>query len=490
LKILYCSPEVAPFSKTGGLGDVAWALPKALAGLGHDVRVVTPLYAAIETRTHGIREKIASFSVQVGDRSHKGSLWEGVLPGTGVPVYFIGCPEYFDRKGLYQENGKDYPDNLQRFVFFCRALLELPRWISWKPHVVHANDWQTALVPVYLKTLVRGTDLYHGIRTVLTIHNLGYPGLFDREMFPQTGLAWDLFAVEGLEFYGKGNLLKGGILFADRLTTVSPTYGREILTPEYGFGLEGLFRRRAGDLEGVLNGADYDEWDPALDPHIARTYSPRSLLGKQICKKALQKECGFKRTDVPLVGMISRLDNQKGIDLIKEIMDEIMQCDLQMVVLGSGMPAYQSWLKDLAGKYPERFSVSLAFDNGLAHRIEAGSDIFLMPSRYEPCGLNQLYSLKYGTLPVARRTGGLADTITDFAPSTVRRKSADGFLFDHYASSDLLKVLLLATQVYGDKKIWKQMMKTAMEADFSWRRSAEDYGAVYRKALSQRRESQ
>ncbi len=338
--------------------------------------------------------------------------------------------------------------------------------------------------------MFRETDFYRGIGTLFTLHNLGYQGLFDRGDLPFTGLGWDLFTLDGLEYYGLGNLLKGGILFADVITTVSPTYSREIRTAEYGFGLEGVLLRREGDLFGVLNGMDEEEWDPAKDPLIWRRYSAESLVGKKGCKRALQRECGLPEADVPLAAVISRLDRQKGFDLILEILEELMQTDLQMVALGTGEPEIQKRLQAFSEKYPDQLAVRFLFDNALAHRIEAGADLFLMPSRYEPCGLNQLYSLKYGTLPVARRTGGLADTITDFTPSTARSGTATGFLFEHYSAMDLLKALMLALRTFEDRKLWRGMMAAAMGSDFSWGRSARTYVELYRKITQKGRRTQ
>ncbi len=481
LKILYCTPEVTPFSKTGGLGDVAGSLPKALAATGCDVRIITPKYSGINESTYKLKKVIDNISFKIGTRSEAGTLYEGKLPGSKVPVYFVSCSKYFNRKELYQENGKDYEDNIERFSFFSMMVLHSLEKLGWQPDVIHCNDWQTALIPVYLKTVLKSGNT----GTLFTIHNLGYQGQFNMDKLPLTGLNWNLFKINGLEYYGKINLLKGGIIFSDIVTTVSPSYSREIQTKEYGYGLEGVLQERSKDLYGIINGVDYDEWDPSQDNHLSVKYSIKSIGRKKTCKKDLQKNCGLPVADKPLIGIVSRLDDHKGYDILAEIMDELMHLDIQMVMLGTGKAKYQDLFKKFKENYPDKLSVNLFFDNTLAHKIEAGSDLFLIPSKYEPCGLSQLYSFKYGTVPVAHKTGGLADTITDFIPSAIDDNITTGFLFSHYSPDDLLKAVLLSLYVYEDKKTWKKLITAGMKSDFSWKQPAKEYVRLYEKALKQ-----
>ncbi|MCC6543914.1 MAG: glycogen synthase GlgA [Nitrospirae bacterium] len=481
LTILYCTPEVTPFSKTGGLGDVAGSLPRALSSAGCDVRIITPKYAGISDSTYKLKKVIDNIPVRIGTREEAGGLYEGKLPGSKVPVYFVSSSKYFLRKDLYQENGKDYDDNLERFSFFSMMALHSMGYMGCQPDIIHCNDWQTALIPVYLKTVMKAMD----IGTLFTIHNIGYQGLFKREQLPITGLDWKLFNIKGLEYFGQINLLKGGIIYSDIVTTVSPSYSREIQTEEYGCGLEGVLQERRKDLYGIINGVDYDEWDPSQDNHISVNYSIKTIGRKKECKKELQKKCGLPVKDKPLIGMVSRLDDHKGYDILAEIMDELMQLDVQMVMLGTGKAKYQDLFKKYEKKYPDKLSLNLFFDNTLAHMIEAGSDLFLIPSKYEPCGLSQLYSLKYGTIPVAHKTGGLSDTITDFVPSAVADNKATGFLFSHYSPDDLLKAVLLSLYVYEDKATWKKLVTTGMKADYSWTQPAREYIRLYEKLIIQ-----
>ncbi|MCC7201672.1 MAG: glycogen synthase GlgA [Nitrospirae bacterium] len=479
LSILYCTPEVTPFSKTGGLGDVAGSLPRALAAAGCDIRVITPKYAGINESLHKLKKVAENISFKIGTRDETGGLYKGTLPGSRIPVYFVSSGKYFNRKELYQEGGKDYVDNMERFSFFSMMALHSMERLGWQPDIIHCNDWQTALIPVYLKTFLRTAN----IRTLFTIHNLGYQGLFGMDKLPLTGLDWSLFRMNGLEFYGQINLLKGGIVFSDIVTTVSPTYSREIQTKEYGCGLEGVLQEHSKNLYGIINGVDYDEWDPSADNHISVKYGIKSIIRKKDCKGDLQKNCGLPVSDAPLIGMVSRLDDHKGYDILAEIMDELMQLDIQMVMLGTGRAKYQDMFRKFKEKYPAKLSVNLFFDNTLAHKIEAGADLFLIPSKYEPCGLSQLYSFRYGTIPVAHKTGGLADTITDYLPSTIAGKTATGFLFSHYSPDDLLKAILLALCVYDDKKAWKNLVTAGMKSDFSWKQPAKEYLGLYKKIL-------
>ena len=357
LTILYCTPEVTPFSKTGGLGDVAGGLPKAIAAAGCDVRLITPKYAGISESSYKLKKIIDNMPLRIGNRKEAGSLYEGILPGSKVPAYFVSCSKYFERKELYQENGKDYVDNLERFSFFSMMTLHSVEKLGWQPDIVHCNDWQTALIPVYLKNVMKTRN----ISSLFTIHNIGYQGLFKREQLPITGLDWELFNIKGLEYFGKINLLKGGIIFSDIVTTVSPSYSREIQTKEYGYGLEGVLKERGKDLYGIINGVDYDEWDPIQDSHISVNYSIKSIGRKKECKKELQKNCGLPVTDKPLIGMVSRLDDHKGYDILAEIMGELMHLDIQMVMLGTGKAKYHNVFKKFKEKYPDKLSLNLFF---------------------------------------------------------------------------------------------------------------------------------
>lgn len=487
LKILYCSSEVTPFSKTGGLADVSGSLPKALAEAGCDIRIITPKYAGVTDTNQKLNTLIESIEVRVGDRIEKGGLYESRLPDSDVPVYFVSNEGYFIRKGLYGEAGEDYEDNIERFSFFSMAVLYSVYHLGWKPDVIHCNDWQTALIPLYLKTPIKDADLlqdyYKQSGTLFTIHNLGYQGMFSKEEFPALGLAKSIFSINGIEYYGKINLLKGGIVFSDILNTVSPAYSREIQTIENGYGLDGVLKERKDDIYGILNGVDYNEWTPSKDPHLVTNYSVKTISRKKTCKKDLQKHCGLPQEELPVLGMVSRLDVQKGFDILLSIMDELMQLDIQMIILGAGNPKYEERLQEYAAKYPSKLAVNLLFDITLAHKIEAGADLFLIPSKYEPCGLNQLYSFKYGTVPVAHKTGGLADTITDYLPSNIVAERCTGFLFNHYSGEDFLKAVLLAITVYNNKTQWKGIVSAGMNSDFSWKRSAGEYVKLYEKVL-------
>ena len=486
MRILYTASEVTPFAKTGGLADVAGALPLALAQLGHDVKVVMPKYAVVsEGRRQLIRR--GDLPVRLAGQDYPFTLWTGHLPDTPVEVLFLADDRLFGRPGLYQEKGIDFPDNLERFAAFSRAVLELPKRLDWHPEVLHGNDWQTAPTFIYLNAQPAHHPSFKKIATVFTIHNLGYPGLFPGTEFGKLGLSPEYFTPHTLEFYGKVNLLKGGLLFADILNTVSPTYSREIQTPEFGHGLEGVLSARQKDLFGIVNGVDYRQWDPAHDSYIPHPYDRLDLSGKRLCKEALQKELKLPVTEAPLLGMITRLTVQKGVDLVLEVLSELMRLDLQLVILGTGDPGIHQKLKQAMRRYPKKLSVSLTFDEPLAHRIEAGSDIFLMPSRYEPCGLNQLYSLRYGTIPVVRKTGGLADTVVDASPSHIASGKATGFVFELAGGHALLTTLRLALELYKDRALWEGIMKTAMAQDFSWDHSAREYVKLYERALAKAR---
>ncbi|MCH7921420.1 MAG: glycogen synthase GlgA [Nitrospinae bacterium] len=481
LKICIAASEVAPFAKTGGLADVAGALPKALRALGHRVAIIMPRYQMVDVERHGLRRLGVSIEVPIAGRIEKAELLEGALDG-GVPVYFIEKPSYYDRPALYGTPEGDYHDNAERFIFFSRGVLEAIKALDLGPQVLHCNDWQTGLAPVYLKTLYREDSALAGLATVFSVHNLGYQGLFWHLDMPMTGLGWELFTIDGLEFYGKLNFLKGGLMFADVLSTVSETYAKEIQTEEFGHRLDGVLRHRSADLYGIVNGIDYEVWNPATDSHLGANYTPDDLAGKAACKKALQKEMGLPtRADTPVVGIVSRLAAQKGLDLIVEAMGRLMALGLQLVILGSGEAVYHEALQEAAERYPRQLGLMLGFDEGLAHRIEAGADMFLMPSRYEPCGLNQLYSLKYGTIPVVRATGGLEDTIVDYSEE---RGEGTGFKFRSYVAEEMVEAVARACRLYSDQKAWRRIVNEAMAQDFSWDASARAYDALYRRAIA------
>lgn len=462
MRVLIVSPEIVPFAKTGGLADVAGALPIALSELKIDTRAVMPKYKAVDSAKFKLCRKTEI-------------IFESTFPGTGIPVYFVQNDEFFNRDGLYQKDGRDFEDNLERFSFFCKTVLESLKSLEYKPDIIHCNDWQTGLILVYLKTIYKDDPFFQGIKTVFTIHNLAYQGLFNKEKFPLTGLDWSEFIPDKLEYYDKLSLIKGGLVYADILTTVSPTYSKEIQTKEQGFGMEGLLASRSKDLVGILNGVDYSEWSPENDKYIAQRYSKGSLEGKLLCKQALQKENNLPVKDAPLIGIISRLTDQKGFDIFALSIEKIMRQELQFVILGTGEPRYHKLLQGLQVKYPKKMALHLTFDNAMAHRIEAGSDMFLMPSKFEPCGLNQLYSLKYGTIPIVRKTGGLADTVID---------GITGFVFEQYSDSALLETIKRACKTYQDKPAWQRLIINAMSKDFSWRSSCQTYRELYTKLIN------
>lgn len=488
LKILIASPEVVPFAKTGGLADVTGALPNALAKLGHQVKVILPKYGMLDQEKFGLKEVEAGFpQIAVGDTSKDISVKRLISGGPGeVEWLFVVNDEYFDREELYkdQSTGFDYRDNDQRFIFFARGTLEILKALDWRPDIVHANDWQSALMVAYLRTLYAGDEFFKDTATVFSIHNLAYQGTFPKNAFEKIGVSKALFyPTSPFEFWGKVNFMKAGICYADVINTVSETYAVEIQSgSEYGHGLEGVLRSRNADLYGIVNGIDYGVWSPENDKLISHSFSPDDLSGKRKNKKLLLKLCNLPgpKKDVPLIGIISRLADQKGFDLLAQIADELLALNLQMVILGTGDEKYHRLFTAMQAKYPKKISVNLLFDNSLAHLIEAGSDMFLMPSRYEPCGLNQLYSLKYGTVPIVRKTGGLADTIENYDPSTGR---GTGFVFKNYDASELLDTVKLALGVYEDKKAWTRLMQNGMEKDFSWESSAMKYVELYGKAL-------
>lgn len=486
LKILIVASEAVPFAKTGGLADVAGALPRALAALGHDVRLAMPKYGAIDDAAYNLLPILGEINVHLGGATYVAQIEKTPFPDSNVPVYFVQNEQFFGRTALYQENGLDFPDNALRFAFFSTAVIWLLKGLDWTPDIIQCNDWQTALIPVYLRTNAEmvADGALSTAKILYTIHNLAYQGQFDEADRFAIDIGDDLFHPAGLEFYDKLNFMKGGILFADAISTVSPRYAEEITTVEYGAGLEGVLAARRSNLTGILNGIDYAAWNPATDDLIPAKFTKAALAGKAKCKKTLQRECGLPQLpDVPLIGIISRLDPQKGFDLILESLNELVGENLQIVLLGTGKPDYCHAFEAAAKKNPQKLSANLKFDNGLAHRIEAGSDMFLMPSRYEPCGLNQLYSLKYGTIPIVRATGGLADSILDAGTVELPVTGGTGFAFKDYTSEAMMQAIRRAIAIYSEKPRWHVLMKNAMSRDFSWDASACEYEKLFFKML-------
>lgn len=479
MKILFAASEITPFAKTGGLADVAGSLPLALSKLGHDIRLVMPRYRQVEPERFGLNH-IAAFYVPLGTWKERCNVFEGKTGGS-VPVYFINKDIYFDRPELYRTSRADYADNAERFIFFSRSILELCNVAGFQPDVIHLNDWQTGLVPLYLRKAYSENPMLKQTKTVFTIHNLGYQGIFWRHDLRLIGLGWDIFTPEGIEFWGNINFLKAGLVYSDAITTVSKTYSHEIQTPEYGHGLEGVLQMRSSDLYGIVNGIDYNEWDPSKDSLIAQNYGPLHLSGKAACKKALLERAGLlEDVGAPILGMVSRLTEQKGLDILSGAIPTVVKLGCRVVILGKGDERYHRLLADLEDKYKGHLRLFQDFDNSLAHAIYAGSDMFLMPSRYEPCGLGQMIAQRYGTVPVARRTGGLADTVIDYNPKT---RKGTGFLFDDYSAEALASCIRRALDIYPDKKRWTALIRAGMNQDFSWERSAREYEKVYKKVM-------
>ena len=478
MKIVLVASEVVPFAKTGGLADVAGALPKALAKKGVSVSVIMPYYSSISAKQFKIKPTKTKVRVKILDQEVEGKIYKTTTEDN-INVYFIEQPKYFDRKELYQTKEGDFKDNAERFSFFSKAAIETILALKLKCDVIHCNDWQTSLIPVYLKTTYSNNKQLKGVKTLLTIHNLGYQGVFWHMDMPFLGLDWSLFTFDKLEFYGKINFLKGGIVFADAISTVSKKYAQEILSPEYGCGLENALKQRAHDIYGILNGIDYTDWDPKTDKFIPKKFTLSNLSGKESCKSELQKR--FKlplKKNVPVIGIVSRLAAQKGFDLLENAIPTIMEKDVQVVVLDTGETRYHELFEIFSKKYPTKMGVALTFNNAIAHLIEAGSDMFLMPSRYEPCGLNQMISMKYGTTPIVRATGGLDDSVIPFNFKTLK---GNGFKFNNYDSNDMILSINQAIIGFHNKKIWKTLVKNDMNEDFSWDRSAKEYIALYKK---------
>ncbi|TAK27117.1 MAG: glycogen synthase GlgA [Chloroflexota bacterium] len=481
LKILFVSAEVVPFAKTGGLADIAGSLPKALAAYGHDVRVVMPRYARIQPERFGLKTILPALTVPVDDGMETASVMEARIGGD-VPVYFVGLDKYFNREGIY-----GYPDDGERFVVFCRAILEMLKGLAWRPDVIHCHDWHTAIIPNWTKTLYRNDPFFRDVATVYTIHNLAYQGVFGFRILEIAGLD-ELGYVhhpETSDLNDVVDLMARGIVFADVVTTVSPRYAQEILTPEHGERLDPLLRERENRLFGVLNGVDYDEYDPAHDPYLDFNYTVDDLDRRVKNKQALQREAGLQEDpNIPLVGLISRLTDQKGFDILGAIFDHVLDLNVQFVLLGTGDQHYHSMLTRLAREHPTQLALFLTFNAPLAQKIYAGTDMFLMPSRFEPCGLGQMIAMRYGSIPIVRATGGLADTVDNYDPA---RETGTGFVFQRYEGHELFAALVRALENYRHRDAWRRLQQRCMRQDFSWRASAGKYVDLYWKAIEWQR---
>lgn len=504
VRVLYVASEVAGFAKTGGLADVAAALPRALAECGIDIAVTLPLYRCVRNGTEPLESTGLSCRVSIGNRSIAGGIFRSKLPGTNIPVFLIEQPDFFERDdrargaGIYQFTrpdglSADYPDNALRYGYFSRAILEALPLLDYWPDVIHLNDWQTGLIPVYLREIYSHhpqsnfKSRYSHIQTLCTVHNLAYQGVFAADNVPFLGLPWRLFNLEELEFYGQLNFLKAGLVFSDLLTTVSPTYAREIQTPYFGCGLHGVLLRRSAQLTGIVNGADYRIWSPENDPFLEMRYDESNVAeGKAAAKAELQKSLELEvKPQVPLLGIVSRLADQKGFDLVNKAAARLLQDGLQLAVLGQGDLRYHRMFTELRREHPRQVGIYLMQDERLAHLIEAGADMFLMPSLYEPCGLSQLYSLKYGTVPVVRATGGLVDTVVDASEAHLAVGTATGFSFVPYTPEAFLGAVQRAVAMFRNRpEQWRSLQRTGMRLDWSWNRSAAEYESLYRTLVS------
>ncbi len=480
MEVLFVSPEVFPFARAGGLGDVSHHLPRVLASRGHNVRIITPKYRQTEKAAYPLTVRAEALRVPLSWQDKAARILSATAEG-GVEVFFVEQEELFNRAGLYGNEYGDYEDNAERFIFFSRSVLEAVKRLDLRPDIIHCHEWPTGLVPVYVKTLYRNLPNLQNSATVYTFHNLGWQGRFWHYDFAMTGLDWGLFTPKGLEFHGLVNMTKGGLVFADAISTVSRKYAAEVLTPEYGFGLEGVLQKRRQDIYSVLNGVDYMAWDPSTDPALPANYSSDNLAPKEVCRKELSAIFGLPQDGLPVVAMISRLLDRKGLDLIAGAREDILALDLRLVFMGMGEDHNQVMLTELAAERPDRVGVKIMYDQDLAHRIMAGADIFLMPSRYEPCGLEQLYALKYGTVPVVRATGGLDDTVVDCREDPSR---GTGFKFADYTKESLVDALKAAAEYFGKRSQWQELMHRGMAQDFSWPRAAAEYEKVYEMALA------
>jgi starch synthase len=481
MRILLASSEVHPYSKTGGLADMTGAMAKGLAHAGHQVGLVTPLYRGLRERFPELQKMDWHMDIPLGTRRVQSEVWT-LAPTPGLTIYFINQPEFYNRAGIYSEGGADYIDNAQRFIFFSKAVTHLARYLPWRPEVVHVNDWQTGLVPLLLlhEKLTGGWE--NMPRTCVTIHNLAYQGIFPASQYALTNLPRDYFNLNGLEFYGSMNFLKAGIVYGDVITTVSPRYAREITTPELGCGLDDQLRKRQGSLFGILNGVDYEEWNTTNNPYLPHPYSLHKMTGKALNKAELQNQLGLPvEPDAPMFGSITRLADQKGVDIQLAALEEMLNTKMQFVLLGSGAPVYEKGYRKLASRHPSKVALCLGYDQALSHRIEAGSDFYLMPSRFEPCGLNQMYSLRYGTVPIIRITGGLDDTVVDISEN---QDLADGIKFAEYSARALARSMRKALVLYDEPELLRHYQRNGMTTDFSWDRMVKGYLEIYRAPLN------
>jgi starch synthase len=485
VRVLMVTPEATPFAQTGGLGEVLSALPPELAKLGVEVDVLMPKYRGITPEAFGIKKADLRIELTLNAKRVDADFWQ-LRDKSGVRYLFLECDQYYDREYLYGTPEADYEDNAERFVFLSRAAIEMAILSRPGYDVFHSHDWQTALTPVYLRTLYAGISSLEQRAAVLTIHNLGYQGIFWHLDMPLVGVGWEFFTPKHMEFHGKLNFLKSGLVFVDEVNTVSSGYRNEILTPEFGFGLEGVLQERQDHLFGILNGVDYSVWNPGIDKLIAANYSPEDTAGKSVCKADLQNVAGLPaRPDVPLITMVSRLSGQKGIDILQGSIEWLMGRGVQLVLLGTGEARYQNAFRDIGERYPQQIGLFLKYDYALAHKIFAGGDMIIMPSRYEPCGINQLYGLKYGSVPIARATGGLTDTVDEFDPE---RGSGTGFKFTEPDSLALREAVARALEIFHkNPDAWKALMIRGMNMDFSWKRSATEYIRLYEKAIEDRK---
>ena len=484
LKILFVTSEMAPLLSTGGLAEVAYALPRALHARGHDIRVAMPCYKSIPEEYRG--NQFCMCVADLGAKMAHGAMRASVVPDTDIPLYLVEHQGYFDREQPYGTGGTEYEDNAERFCFFSQAVLHGIPQVGWMPDVIHCHDWHTAPIPAYLRTRYEKKSPWHGVPTVFTVHNLAYQGRYPASHFQHTGLDQELFSPEYVEYHGDMNLMKAGIAFADKLTTVSPRYAKEIQTVEYGAGLDGMLRSRNKDLHGILNGVDYQTWNPEKDPHIETNFSKKDLSGKDQCKAALQQEFGLPESSHPLFGVVSRLVWHKGMDVFAEALEAMLEFDLQVAVLGTGEPGIESRLAAIAEARPEKFALVRAYNAALSHQVQAGSDFFLMPSRYEPCGLSQMYSFAYGTIPVARWTGGLVDTVRDLNPVHRKLHDATGITFIPMTPGAMVRGVREALDLYGADALFREVRKNGMAQDFSWNWSCGAYEDVYQEALDLR----
>ncbi len=485
MNIVFTAAEAYPFAKVGGLADVLGALPKSLTKLGAEVSLIIPLYSDINKEQYRIEPLDSVILLDTPDGEQEAIIHKGYLPYTEIPVFFIGNRRYFDRPGIYSDpkTGESYPDDGARFSFFSRSVPEVIKRVGIKPDILHANDYQTALVLVYLRKLYRNDPVFKDTKTVFSIHNLAYQGVFDPSILEYTRIGHDEFYPTGpFEFWNRVNFMKLGILFSDHITTVSPTYAEEIQTTDFGHGLEGVLTENAHKLTGILNGVDYSVWNPATDPYLKVHFTPEKLANKKQLKRELLEKSGLPEThiDLPMIGMVTRMADQKGFDIIGRAIDSILQLPLTFVILGTGRKGIESMLRDAAERHPKKMAAHFMFNPSMAHLIEAGSDMFLMPSRYEPCGLNQMYSLKYGTVPIVRETGGLADTIRDVD----KYNNGTGFVFQEYSHLTLLETIERAVEVFDDEERWQQIVHRGMAEDFSWDSSARQYIRLYENLLS------